>query len=313
MRTCINCNIKISSGSKSGLCIKCSRAKFGVWNKGLKETRPEVIEKMAFAKRGKVPPNKGKNMEIEQKIKLSCSIQKINIEDFDGLKTEESRVLRNKFAELGLSQKCFELSLFKCDCCGLDGVNLNAHHKNSWKFFPELRFELTNLVSLCSSCHKNFHNIYGNGKDVANTEEQYENFKKNISNHLIKKTVILVTGVSGSGKSWVCNQIKNKLYLPFDKIDKKNIRSIIYNLDVPEIVYDPTVHVSSFIRRNKDIFNIRLLVIDEAEEVIKDRLISRGGNFTENISKRIKRMRQIKNAAEFSGTSKEVLEYLIKN
>lgn len=311
MLACTNCNIKISSGSKTGLCIKCSRAKFGVWNKGLKESRPEVLEKLSNAKKGKSPHNLGKSMDMDQKIKLSCAVQKIDIDDFDGLKTEESKALRNKFAELGLSQKCFEAAGFKCDCCGVDSVILNAHHKNSWKFFPEFRFELSNLVALCHSCHRSFHNIYGNGKDAANTEEQYSLFKKNATNHNIKKTVIVIAGVSGAGKSWVCSQLKDKLYLPFDKIDKKNVRSIIYNLDSAEVVYDPTVHVTSFIRRNKDIFNIRLIVIDELEDVIRCRLESRGGAYTKNIERRIKRIRQIKSAAEFSGTSQEVLNYLL--
>lgn len=312
MKYCSNCNIKISSGSKTGLCIKCSRAAFPVWNKGKKELRADVLDKLSTAKLGKAPPNKGLIMNHDQKVKISCSSQGIELCDFNGLKSSENHLERNKFIDLNLHTLCFEKYKYSCESCGITGVNLNAHHKNSWKFFPEQRFNIDNLTSLCTVCHSDFHKVYGNGKVTANTEDQFLEFKNNRKNHLIKKTVILVAGVSGSGKSWVCNQL-DKTYFPFDKIDKKNIRSIIYNSDSPIVVYDPTVFISSFIKRNKDVFNIKLIIIVESEDVIKSRLISRGGAFTANIARRINRMNQIKCAAEFSGTSQEVLDYIKSN
>jgi hypothetical protein len=313
MKYCKNCNANISSGSKTGLCIKCSRKAHPVWNTGKRETRTEVLDKMSKAKAGKIPYNKGKTMLNEQKIKLSCSVRGIDISDFDELQTAEAKIERNKFKELGLPLSCFEKSDFKCDSCGLNNTELNAHHLNSWKFFPESRFELDNLVALCKSCHYDFHTIYGNGKKEANTIQQYIEFKSSRKNHFIKKNVFIVAGVSGSGKSWVCSQLADiAQYIPFDDCDKKNIRSIIFNAQEEKIIYDPTVHVTSFIKRNSDVFNIRLLVINESLDVVKTRIQSRGGEFTDNMIKRHKRMAIIKNAAEFSGTSNEVLNYLKK-
>jgi len=41
---------------------------------------------------------------------------------------------------------------FKCVKCGRDGKE--AHHKKSWKEFPELRFDVSNGETLCLDCHK---------------------------------------------------------------------------------------------------------------------------------------------------------------
>lgn len=60
---------------------------------------------------------------------------------------------------------------FKCQACGKRGGRLNAHHKNGWNLFPDERFDLGNGVTLCETCHKRFHNVYGKGN---NTKEQYE-------------------------------------------------------------------------------------------------------------------------------------------
>jgi hypothetical protein len=281
------------------------------WNKGRKEDRNEVLDKLSNSKKGVVAYNKGQKMSYSQKIKLSCAQRKIKLSEFDELQTPIARAERNKFTDMKLHVKCFELNNYICSCCGLTDTILNAHHLNSWKFFPEQRFDLNNLVSLCETCHSDFHKIHGNGKATANTKTQYEEFKNNRLNHLIKKNIVIVAGVSGSGKSWVCKQLSNKYhYIPADKVNKSNVRSLIYNCQYNHILYDPTVHVTSFIRRNKDLFKIKLVVIIENEETIKSRLESRSGTFSDNIKRRINRMQKIKSAAEFSGTSIEVLKYL---
>lgn len=180
MKSCSNCNTKITSGSKTGLCIKCSRAAFPVWNTGYKEKRVEVIRKLSNAKKGKTAHNKGSKMSLEQKIKISCTAQGINITDFNTLKTEESKAERNKMAELKLHKSRFEIDSYTCQCCCEFGGKLNAHHLNSWKFFPEQRLDINNLITLCKNCHQAFHRKYRNGKKSPNTTEQFNIFKKEI-------------------------------------------------------------------------------------------------------------------------------------
>ena len=52
-------------------------------------------------------------------------------------------------------QKCFKL-----------GGKLTAHHLESYADNPELRTTLSNGVTLCETCHNNFHHIYGNGNNT---------------------------------------------------------------------------------------------------------------------------------------------------
>lgn len=74
--------------------------------------------------------------------------------------------------------KVFHNFEYKCDCCGVKGGELNAHHLNSWNTHVEERYNVGNGVLLCVKCHIKFHSIYGFG---FNTKEQYYNFKNNYS------------------------------------------------------------------------------------------------------------------------------------
>ena len=46
---------------------------------------------------------------------------------------------------------------FICQYCGKRGIYLEAHHKRSWKDYPELRFDIDNGITLCKDCHRNLH------------------------------------------------------------------------------------------------------------------------------------------------------------
>lgn len=64
---------------------------------------------------------------------------------------------------------------YTCDCCrDRTGGNLVAHHLNGYNWDIENRTNVDNGVTLCDSCHKEFHKVYGYGN---NTKKQYEMFK----------------------------------------------------------------------------------------------------------------------------------------
>jgi len=328
--TCDTCGISRGYLSKQNAirypnCKKCSHSNVSeetrlkmsqsfkgrpAWNKGLKGVSEETSLKMRIKKIGVSPANKGKECSREQRIQISCTNRNIEIEHFDDFTTDESSRERNKFADLNLHNQCFERHNYACDRCGLKKVVLQAHHKNGWKHFPEQRFSISNLVSLCSYCHKRFHNEFGNGKTEPNTEQQYIEFKQTFI-PTQKKTVLLVAGVSGAGKSWVCERLADKVYYhSYDQNPKNDIRSLLWNTESNIILYDPFSHVSTFINKNSDIFDIKLYVIQESEATIRDRLEKRGGKFTKSIKRRIDRMKTLSKRAVFSGTSEEVLKEL---
>lgn len=64
---------------------------------------------------------------------------------------------------------------FTCQVCGKRGVYLESHHLNAWQSFPDERFDLSNGVTCCVSCHKHFHESFSYGDA---TKWQFEQFKK---------------------------------------------------------------------------------------------------------------------------------------
>lgn len=44
-----------------------------------------------------------------------------------------------------------------CQNCNIKGVKLNAHHIKPFALFLELRFEISNGITLCEKCHIDYH------------------------------------------------------------------------------------------------------------------------------------------------------------
>ena len=60
---------------------------------------------------------------------------------------------------------------YTCQCCNVKAKNIVVHHLDGYHWCKEKRTQLSNGITLCESCHKNFHSIYGNQN---NTKEQFE-------------------------------------------------------------------------------------------------------------------------------------------
>lgn len=60
-----------------------------------------------------------------------------------------------------------------CKCCFKKGGVLHAHHLNGYHWCKEERYDVDNGATLCESCHREFHHIYG---FKNNTKEQFKEF-----------------------------------------------------------------------------------------------------------------------------------------
>lgn len=49
---------------------------------------------------------------------------------------------------------------YTCQACQRDDVYLNAHHVVPWSKNPKLRYDVANGMTLCGSCHQQFHDLY---------------------------------------------------------------------------------------------------------------------------------------------------------
>ena len=68
-----------------------------------------------------------------------------------------------------------------CKCCGIEKKKIVAHHINSYDVYKEDRYNIDNGITLCETCHKEFHSSYGYGN---NTREQFNEFISN--RHLLR-------------------------------------------------------------------------------------------------------------------------------
>jgi len=79
--------------------------------------------------------------------------------------------------DISLARRIKRLNRFICIKCQFlgkanDGFMI-CHHLESWDINEELRRNMDNCVCICKKCHKEFHKIYGSGK---NTREQFVDF-----------------------------------------------------------------------------------------------------------------------------------------
>lgn len=144
---------KISISNEGRICSKETKQKISESNKGKIRTI-EMKEKQRVSHLGKVAWNKGKKFP------------QISGKKHPQWKGGVSKGY--KFGYYSLEYKnwrkaVFERDNFLCQNCGKDGY-ITAHHIKSFAHYPELRFELSNGITLCEECHKKTDNYKGRAK-----------------------------------------------------------------------------------------------------------------------------------------------------
>jgi 5-methylcytosine-specific restriction endonuclease McrA len=118
----------------------------------------------------------GKRCKFCQSKRFSVKVKgrKIN-----GSLTEEERERKRNMSGTW-SRNVKERDKYTCQNCGFKGKPkdgfLVSHHLESYKWNKEILLDLHNGICLCRECHKEFHSIYGQGKNEPNTRKQMNEF-----------------------------------------------------------------------------------------------------------------------------------------
>lgn len=142
--------IKIGKSNLGKIVTEEVKQKIANSNKGKIRTK-EMLERLSKAHLGQVAWNKGKKYK------------QISGEKHPQWKGGVSKGYKTGYYSLEYKiwrKNVFERDGFLCQNCGKDGY-ITAHHIKSFAHYPELRFEVSNGVTLCEECHKKTDNYKG--------------------------------------------------------------------------------------------------------------------------------------------------------
>jgi hypothetical protein len=110
---------------------------------------------------------KGRKQTLEHRQKLADTRHRNRVGVGDSNHNWKGGVFLNARAVTGIAywrntvkrrdnftcQSCGKDGKIECACCGLK-TPLHVHHIKSWKDHPELRFDISNGITLCEKCHR---------------------------------------------------------------------------------------------------------------------------------------------------------------
>lgn len=129
--------------------------------KGHKHT-PEAIAKTSASNKG----NKnrlGKKHTLESRKRMSASMRANARTGPKAHAYKDGKLVERRGERFSTKYKRWRFDVFArdhftCQDCGDSrGGNLNAHHLKPFADFPDLRFEISNGITLCTPCHKARH------------------------------------------------------------------------------------------------------------------------------------------------------------
>jgi hypothetical protein len=110
----------------------------------------------------------------------ACGIEKMmgeNNPSYNPDLSEEERIATRHYEDYYRWRKqVYEKDSYTCQCCGVTGGSLSAHHLDGYNWCKERRTDISNGMTLCRECHTDFHVKYKYGN---NTEAQYTEWLRN--------------------------------------------------------------------------------------------------------------------------------------
>lgn len=96
----------------------------------------------------------GRPRSLETRKKSAIARRGEKSHFWKGGKTKEAVVIRTSFEYKNWREEVFKRDNHTCQFCLIRGGELNAHHIRPFALFPALRFDISNGITLCESCHK---------------------------------------------------------------------------------------------------------------------------------------------------------------
>lgn len=128
----------------------------------------EWRDAVSNSRKGHIPWNKGQSLNDITRKKISNSKTGKSVRHTGsfkkgmtpwnkgiGNKTPISKRLRTSPQFKEWRKAVFERDNYTCQKCKVRGGVLHPHHIKRFSEFPELRFEISNGLTLCVDCHKN--------------------------------------------------------------------------------------------------------------------------------------------------------------
>lgn len=127
------------------------------------------------------------NVEIREDNSFYISGEKAH--NWSGGKSDPGRASKHYFR---WRNAVYERDSYTCQCCGdSSGGNLNAHHIYNYSEHEELRYDISNGITMCELCHMpncygSFHRIYGTkNNDIYQLQEYFDDIRASIGLPLV--------------------------------------------------------------------------------------------------------------------------------
>lgn len=170
----------VTEAMRSHLAEKQSRDKDGSLRAEAKRlyseelrTTPEIADLLGFSavtvgdwlKAAGVELRKSPTPDTREKLRIAnLGSKRYNWKG--GITPERVRQRQSLLMKLA-REACFKRDSYCCRACGTEGGRLNAHHIWPFQRFPEQRYTVSNLITLCKVCHDTFHKAAGGHVRVA--------------------------------------------------------------------------------------------------------------------------------------------------
>ena len=117
----------------------------------------ELVRAMLLCSRTGAPPNM-----TETVSRVFCRVMPIVMEDTAMMRRrirERREQIKGRYYPeyKAWRRDVFERDSYTCQYCGQIGGKLNAHHIKPYAYYPDLRTDLDNGITLCVKCHRAVH------------------------------------------------------------------------------------------------------------------------------------------------------------